>query len=216
MVLKVGKQAHWQASNPGDAVERMLGLLYSHVDPLNSLVWVCLCLLSEEQRIRTPYTCGTQLAGHSSGAPHCCQSWACQIYHSLWILYFRLVRAKLMLTFWVTSCFTVRKFQLDLSIFMNWFKFWCSTWIPTRYRGRQQVYPIHILIQLSYWNCTSKSGVHWVARMLLSVSFKGYFCSSTRSVSNIVYSLTWAAYWGCRVEHFQCFWHSLLIKNASF
>lgn len=73
MVLKVGKQAHWQASNPRDAVERMLGLLYSHVDPLNSLVWVCLCLLSEEQRIRTPYTCGTQLAGHSSGAPHCCQ-----------------------------------------------------------------------------------------------------------------------------------------------
>lgn len=51
----------------------MLGLLYSHVDPPNSLVCVCLCLLSEGQRIRTPYTCSTQLAGYSSGAPHSCQ-----------------------------------------------------------------------------------------------------------------------------------------------
>lgn len=138
----------------------MLGLLYSHVDPPNSLVWVCLPLLSEEQRIRTPYTCGTQLAGHSSEAPHCCQRAGPARF--IIVSEFRisgLWGQKLMLTFWVTSCFTVRKFQLDRSIFMNWFKFWRSTWVPTRYWERQQVYPIQIHIQLSFWTCTSKGEV---------------------------------------------------------
>lgn len=52
----------------------MPGLLYSHVDPPNSLVCMCLCLLSEGQWIRTPSTCTTQLAGHPSAALHSCQS----------------------------------------------------------------------------------------------------------------------------------------------
>ena len=144
-MLYAGKQAHWQAPSPRDAVERLLGLLYSHVDPPNSLVCVRLCLLSEEQRIRTSYTCSTQLAGHSSGAQHCCQRAGPARFiivsefciSGLW-------GQKLMLTFWVTSCFTIRKFQPDRSIFMNWFKFWYSTWVPTRYRRRQPVYPIQI------------------------------------------------------------------------
>lgn len=123
----------------------MLGLLYSHVDPPNSLVCLCLCLLSAGQWIRTPYTCSTQLAGHSSGAPHSCQ-WAGPARFII-VSEFRisgLWGQKLMLTFWVTSCFTIRKFQLDRSIFMTWFKFWRCTRVPTRYGGRQSVYPVQI------------------------------------------------------------------------
>lgn len=167
----------------------MLGLLYSHVDPPNSLVCVCLCLLSEGQWIRTPNTCSTQLAGHSSGAPHSCQRAGSARF--IIVSEFRisgLWGQKLMLTFWVTSCFTVRKFQPDRSIFMNWFKFWHCTWVPTRYRGRQSVYPI----QISY-SCLCGTLQVLQAReecsgtsILACLSFKGYFYTDSKLVSDIV------------------------------
>lgn len=118
----------------------MLGLLNSHVDPPNSPLGVAHCLLSEGQWIRTPCTRGTQLTGHSSGAPHSCQPTVPARFiivsefciSGLW-------GQELILTFWVTSCFTKWKFQPDPSIFMDWFKFWHCTWVSYKILGQTAI-----------------------------------------------------------------------------
>lgn len=195
----------------------MLGLLYSHVDPSNSLVCACLSLLSEGQWIRTPYTCSTQLAGHCSGAPHSCQgagpAWFIIVSEfcisGLW-------GQKLMLMFWVTSCFTVRKFQLDGSIFMNWFKFWHCTWVPTRYGEDSQC--LRFKSHTAAWNiasCTSKCKAHWVAGVLVYWSFEGYIYTYSKSVSDIVYRQV-CYRWKLLGRKFEVFQHCAYIQNAIF
>lgn len=183
----------------------MLGLLNSHVDPPNSLLCVCLCLLSEGQWIRTPYTCSTQLAGHSSRAPHSCQRAVPARFiivsefciSGLW-------GQKLILTFWVTSCFTVWKFQLDRSIFMDWFKFWHCTWVPTRYWGRQRsLFKSHTAVLVEHCelykqgrstlNCKGVS-LFQVLKVISTVKTNGFHCLETNLFCR-----------GCWVENFQCF-----------
>lgn len=135
----------------------MLGLLNSRVDPPNSPLGVAHCLLSEGQWIRTPCTRGTQLTGHSSGAPtQLSANCACQIYHSLWILYFGLVRAK--------SWFWHSEWQAALpngnsnwTIPYSWTDLNSGTvhGVPTRYWGRQR-YPIQISHGSLSWSNTAR------------------------------------------------------------
>lgn len=104
---------------------------------------LCLCLLSEGQWIRTPPlhgTCTHTLSRSFFWSPtQLSASPACQIHHKPWILYLGACEGqKLILTSWVTSCFTVWKLQPNPFIFMDWFKFCHCTLVPTGDWGRHR------------------------------------------------------------------------------
>lgn len=139
------KPARWQPQSPRDAAERMLGLLNSHVDPPNSLLSLCVsvfCLRGSGSEPPTPLpgTCTHTLSRSFFWSPtQLSASPPCQIHHKPWILYLWAGEGqKLFLTSWVTSCFSVWKLQPNPFIFMDWFKFWHCTLVPTRDWGRHR------------------------------------------------------------------------------
>lgn len=139
------KQAHWQPQSPRDAAERMLGLLNLHVDPPNSLLSPCVSVFflrgsESEPAPPSPVHVHTHLAGRSSGAPHSCQPAqpARFITGSDFFYLGDCEGQKLILTLWVTSCFTVWKLQPIHFIFMDWFKFWHCALVPTGDWGRHR------------------------------------------------------------------------------
>lgn len=140
------KQAHWQPQSPRDAAERMLGLLNLHVDPPNSLLSPCVSVFflrgsGSEPAPPSPVHVHTHTLSRSFfwSPTQLSASPACQIHHGLWFFYLGDCEGqKQILTWWVTSCFTVWKLQPIHFIFMDWFKFWRCALVPTGDWGRHR------------------------------------------------------------------------------